>query len=202
MVTLPRLLALALVGSLVGACSSRDTLLEGGAAGAALGGTQASSGNAGAAPSGGKTANGGAPQGAGGSTAGSAAGGPAERGGAAGEVSGGAGTGGAGGAGGAASCALPEGCPPCSDLTTLDDCTAQADCHPVFVDPNTCGCGLNGCCARFSHCANGATASCTFPEPVTCAMVMPFCDSPAYVNSFENGCYSGCVRSSDCTPLP
>lgn len=211
MVTLPRLLALVLVGSFGSACSSRDTLLDGGTAGATVGGTQASGGIGGAAPMGGKTGVGGVQHATGGATpaggtasatggaspamgGSAAAGASSEMGGAAGEASGGA------AAGGAASCGLPEGCPPCSDLKTQDECTAQAGCHPVFVEPNACGCAPAGCCTLFSRCADGAQAECALPAQFTCTVVMPRCDAPAYVIAYENGCYSGCVRPSDCAP--
>src|SRR5207244_4465843 len=116
----------------------------------------------GAATTGGKMGDAGQQQGAGGTpaTGGNAAAGDAgglvETGGMGNEITGGAGA----ATGGAAPCGLPEGCTPCSKLTTLNDCTAQTNCHPVFVDPHDCRCATIGCCAHFSSCVDGAQADC------------------------------------------
>jgi hypothetical protein len=90
-------------------------------------------------------------------------------------------------------------CPsPCSQVTTLSECEARTDCHSVFVDPGTCGCATVGCCAHFSFCASGDQAQCH--GTVACAMAPPFCESPAYVVSYVNNCYEGCVQAKDCAP--
>jgi hypothetical protein len=208
MLTLPRFIALALLGAFSVACSSRDTLLKGGAAGAtggaadtAMGGS-VSRGGGGAATTGGKAGDASQQQGASGTpptgdnAAAGDAGGLVETGGMPNETTGGAG----GATGGAAPSGLPEGCVPCSKLTTLNDCTAQTNCHPVFVDPHDCRCSAIGCCAHFSGCVDGAQADCALPEQFSCTIAMPFCDSPAYVNAYKNGCYDGCVASANCAP--
>jgi len=88
----------------------------------------------------------------------------------------------------------------CSSVTTLAECDARADCHPVFIDPNDCSCAPIGCCARFSRCEKGATASCTPPTQFSCTIAQPYCPSPAYVLSYTDGCFEGCVRPVDCAP--
>ncbi len=88
-------------------------------------------------------------------------------------------------------------CPvPCSQATTLETCDARPECHPVFVDNRTCGCAALGCCAKFSRCADGATAVCKTPSLI-CDSVGPYCEGP-YVVGYTTGCYEGCVRSTDC----
>lgn len=88
---------------------------------------------------------------------------------------------------------------PCADAKTLTDCEARSDCHSVFNDPGTCGCGSVGCCAHFSRCAEGGTATCKDPG-LSCTIATPFCEKPAYVLSYSNGCYEGCVQPKDCAP--
>jgi hypothetical protein len=102
-------------------------------------------------------------------------------------------------------CCPPEfypDCKPCADATTLEECEARYYCHSVYVDSGDCSCAPNGCCARFSHCAEGALANCQ-PEPITCgaAPTVPFCDEPAYVVSYTPGCTEGCVKPEDCAML-
>jgi hypothetical protein len=71
------------------------------------------------------------------------------------------------------------------------------DCHAVFEDPGTCGCATNGCCARFSHCAEGEKANCV-GDQVMCEAMTPFCDNPSYVLAYTGYCYEGCVKPADC----
>jgi hypothetical protein len=85
----------------------------------------------------------------------------------------------------------------CGNVTTQAECDARDDCHSVFLDPNTCGCAEVGCCARFSRCADGGHAQCDAPI-VTCDMVTPYCEDPAYVLSYTGQCYEGCVKPDDC----
>jgi hypothetical protein len=108
-----------------------------------------------------------------------------------GGASAGSGGGGAGAGGGGTSCA---------SVTALEACDARSDCHAVFVDPGTCGCGAPGCCARFSRCADGDRAQCT-PDGLACLVVTPHCESP-YTVSYANLCYEGCVRNTECMPAP
>jgi len=89
--------------------------------------------------------------------------------------------------------ACPAGC---SIATTQAACDARPECHSVFTDPGTCDCAAAGCCARFSQCANGK-AVCT-PPPVTCKIVQPYCEGPAYVLSYTTNCYEGCVPAAAC----
>jgi hypothetical protein len=90
-------------------------------------------------------------------------------------------------------------CPaPCSTETTLAACDARADCHSVFYDPGTCGCAVSGCCAKFSRCADGATADCKGGS-LACAIRTPYCEAP-YVVSYAGSCYEGCVRANACAP--
>ncbi len=91
-------------------------------------------------------------------------------------------------------------CPSCSSVTTLNECELRSDCHSVFTDPGTCGCAAVGCCARFSRCADGDLAVCTPPQTFACTTAEPFCESPAYVHSYANSCYEGCVAPKDCAP--
>jgi hypothetical protein len=100
-------------------------------------------------------------------------------------------------AGSATSICPAIACPvPCSEATTLETCDARPDCHPVFVDNRACGCAALGCCAKFSRCADGATALCKAP-PIACDALTPYCEGP-YVVGYTNACYEGCVRSTDC----
>jgi hypothetical protein len=88
-------------------------------------------------------------------------------------------------------------CPtPCTAQTTKEACDTRPDCHPVFVDDRLCACAGIGCCARFAHCAAGATAVCKAP-PITCDAVAPHCEG-SYVVAYAGSCYEGCVQSSDC----
>jgi hypothetical protein len=88
-------------------------------------------------------------------------------------------------------------CPaPCAAATTKETCEARPDCHSVFVDDRACACAGLGCCARFSRCADGASAVCKAP-PITCDAVAPHCEGP-YVVAYSDSCYEGCVQSSDC----
>jgi hypothetical protein len=90
-------------------------------------------------------------------------------------------------------------CPkPCADVTTELECEARTDCHSVFVDPGTCGCAAVGCCARFQRCAGGDKAMCRGTP--ACDALAPFCEGPAFVVSYTNACYEGCVRAKDCIP--
>jgi len=89
-------------------------------------------------------------------------------------------------------------CPlPCAQETTKDACDARPDCHSVYVDPQTCGCAAVGCCAHFSRCADGGTATCSPPPALACTTPTPHCEGP-YVVSYSGACYEGCVVSSDC----
>jgi hypothetical protein len=88
-------------------------------------------------------------------------------------------------------------CPaPCAAATTKEACEARTDCHSVFVDNRDCQCAALGCCARFSRCADGASAVCKAP-PILCDLVTPHCEGP-YVVGYSDSCYEGCVQSSDC----
>ncbi len=90
-----------------------------------------------------------------------------------------------------------EGGSDCATITTRDECEASSQCHSVFVDPGTCGCASVGCCAKFSRCANGDLADCKGAN-VSCEIVTPFCEEPAYVVSYTGSCYEGCVDPKDC----
>ena len=178
------------------------------AGGASTAGTAQVAGNGG-------TANGGdGPTGGVRSTGGTGMGGAG-----AGESSGGAGSGagGAAGAGGCPSgqmwcggCTVGSGvcalacpthvCPSCADATTLDACQARTDCHAVFQDPGTCGCGSVGCCAKFQRCADGAKANCQAAPGLACGAMTPYCESPAYVVSYTATCFEGCVTPEECAP--
>lgn len=89
-------------------------------------------------------------------------------------------------------------CSPCAGVTTLAECDARIDCHPVFADPgpDACDCPTPGCCVTFSFCADVGLAMCV-GQP-TCASQAPTCSEPAYVVSYSGGCYEGCVRPEDC----
>ena len=110
-----------------------------------------------------------------------------------------AGTGGVGGGSGGASGAGGSGVS-CAAVTTQVACDARSDCHSVFEDPHNCACAALGCCARFARCANGDRAQCTNPG-IECERVTPYCELP-YVVSYTGTCYEGCVRSTDCMPVP
>jgi hypothetical protein len=97
---------------------------------------------------------------------------------------------------GGQTCGAPQ-CPPaqsCDQLTTEADCQARSDCHAVFEDPGTCGCATLGCCMVFNHCAAGV-AQCV-GQPV-CTVKAPVCGGQ-FVTAYINGCYEGCVLSSEC----
>jgi hypothetical protein len=87
---------------------------------------------------------------------------------------------------------------PCVNLETVEECDARSDCHPVFTDPGPsgCACAAVGCCTRFSRCAEGALADCD--GPALCEVMTPYCANPAYVVSYANSCFEGCVRPEDC----
>ena len=104
-----------------------------------------------------------------------------------------------GGAGGVGGGAGANGVA-CADVTTQAACDARSDCHAVFEDPHNCACAALGCCARFARCANGDRARCT-PGAALCDMVSPYCEQP-YVVSYVNTCYEGCVRATECMPVP
>jgi hypothetical protein len=98
-------------------------------------------------------------------------------------------------------CCPPEfyaDCGACSQVTTLEACEARLDCHPVFTDPGPdgCACTAVGCCARFSRCADVGLANCV--GPAACASPTPYCEEPAYVVSYADSCFEGCVRPEDC----
>ena len=189
--------AAALLVFAVGACGSGTPQGAGGAGGASVGtGGSGAGGGAGSNGTGGAGAGG---AGAGG-TAGAAGGGS---GGAAGSTGAGGstGSGGAGGSahdGGSSDTGGNDAPGACSAATTLVDCDALAGCHPVFFDPQTCGCASLGCCAHFMRCADGAVGQCQNPG-LSCTIAQPHCEGP-YVIGYSNGCYEGCVRLTDCAP--
>jgi hypothetical protein len=83
----------------------------------------------------------------------------------------------------------PLPCPPplsCDQLTDAASCDARSDCHSVY-EP------LKGGVA-FNHCAYGP-AQCN--GTASCPDVPPNCAS-GYVLAYANGCYEGCVASSEC----
>lgn len=86
----------------------------------------------------------------------------------------------------------------CTAATTLAACDARVGCHPVFVDPQTCGCASLGCCAHFSRCADGDLAQCA-NAGIGCTIAAPHCEGP-YVIGYSGVCYEGCVRASECAP--
>jgi len=92
-----------------------------------------------------------------------------------------------------------EGATDCSLITTQDACDASTACHSVFVDPGTCDCAEPGCCTSFLRCADGDLADCK-GENIACLLPTPNCEGPAYVVSYANSCYEGCVVPSDCLP--
>jgi hypothetical protein len=85
-------------------------------------------------------------------------------------------------------------------VTTLAACDARSDCHSVFEDPGTCGCASPGCCAHFARCANFDRAHCMSGVTV-CTALPPHCEQP-YVVAYVDTCYEGCVRATDCMPVP
>ncbi len=216
-------------GGLGAASGSGGSGESGGSSGgsAPAGGTQASGGSSGrgggsTGGTGGATGGGaGVSSGGTGAVSGSAGSGGASVGGGSGVggVGGGSGEAGSGGGGGAEPCPPGQmwcpGCTPgtgqcgvactgaacstCSLAGTLEECEARPECHSVFVDPGTCGCGSVGCCARFSRCADGEQADCLGAN-VMCDAMTPFCDNPAYVWSYSGFCYEGCVDPKDCAP--
>jgi hypothetical protein len=80
-------------------------------------------------------------------------------------------------------------------------CDARIDCHPVYRDPNNCGCGTPGCCAEFLRCARNPTANCDVSN-VGCDSLTPYCEEPSYVVSVSGDCYDGCVKPEDCAVDP
>jgi hypothetical protein len=142
------------------------------------------------------------PGGSGGAASGGAAG--AASGGAAGAASGGAVGTGVGGTSGTAGAAGSDAgindaaaMAACRTMTTQAACEARADCHPVFVMGDTCGCATAGCCAQFASCAAGNKARCS--GSVMCEVDPPRCEGP-YVVAYQGTCYEGCVRKTDCSP--
>lgn len=90
----------------------------------------------------------------------------------------------------------PLACPRrCSAFKDEASCDAQPDCHPTYHDPGTCDCGQPNCCTRFFECRDGAQVDCV--GPARCSATAPYCEG-AYVVAYENACYAGCVRKSDC----
>ena len=85
----------------------------------------------------------------------------------------------------------------CSQVTTQSDCETRADCHSVFLEANDCGCAVQGCCMRFSRCADGGQANCR--DTAQCEAPEPLCGG-SYVNSYTANCYEGCVLASECAP--
>jgi len=93
----------------------------------------------------------------------------------------------------------------CGSATTLAACDARTDCHPVFEDRQNCPCAAIGCCAMFSRCAEGESATCTGAAECSAVVDRPHCEGPYVVGfvaidgngRFGNG-YEGCVRASDC----
>jgi len=208
------------------ACTSKDSLIDDGSAGMgaqSAGGSAGKGGSAGAhagtgASAGTPPSNGGSSVGGGSGTGGSSRGGSGGSAAGAGAGAGGAAVGGgAGGSGGdgASSGAADGGTSgsavggtsgasgasgssgACSDVTTLDECEARTDCHSVFHDPGTCGCGKVGCCAKFSACADGDQADCE-GKSLSCGAMTPYCEKPAFVVSFRGACFEGCVQPKDC----
>jgi hypothetical protein len=197
-------------GSSGGSAPTGGTQASGGSSGrggAATGGTGGATGGGAGASTGGNGGAGGSGQaGSGGANVGGSGGGSGEAG----------STGGTGGAEqcppgqmwcpgctpGTGSCGVActgAACSECSFASTFEECEARPECHSVFVDPGTCGCATVGCCADFSHCADGAQADCLGAQ-VMCDAMTPFCDNPAYVLSYSGFCYEGCVDPKDCAP--
>jgi hypothetical protein len=209
-------------GSTGGTAATAGKSSSGGASGS---GGAATGGTGGGTTGGtGGGASGGAGGGTTGGTGGGTTGGTAGLGGSGNAGSGGTDPGGSGGSSGEAGSGGAEQCPPgqmwcpgctpdsggcgvactgavctCAQASTFEECEARLDCHSVFEDPGTCGCGLNGCCARFSRCAEGEKVDCSGAQ-VMCDALTPFCDNPAYVNSYSGFCYEGCVDPKDCAP--
>jgi hypothetical protein len=158
----------------------------GGSAGAGMPGT----GGSGRGGSGGSGAGAGAVAGSVAAAGGAAlGGGSGADGGSSGAVDGGASGSSGAGSGGASGA--------CSEVAVLADCEARTDCHSVFQDPGTCGCGSVGCCAKFARCADGDHADCE-GKSLSCDALTPFCEDPTYVVSYSGFCYEGCVKPKDC----
>jgi hypothetical protein len=85
----------------------------------------------------------------------------------------------------------------CAQATTQTECEARTDCHAVFFDLGGCACAALGCCVRFDHCGDGATAACT--GTAFCKMMAPHCEGP-YLIAYKDSCYEGCVLGTDCAP--
>jgi hypothetical protein len=98
---------------------------------------------------------------------------------------------------------LPTPCPPplpCQQLNDVTSCSARSDCHAVY-EPAACAC-VNCCCTVFSQCASGGTANCK--GQAFCNIAPPDCSNSAcngdYTVAYANGCYEGCVLTSECAP--
>jgi len=93
---------------------------------------------------------------------------------------------------------------PCAAVTDQLSCDARSDCHSVFVDNSAvCDCATAGCCMHFTRCADGGKAACKGPTGsgvVFCMVAPPGCDGHAYVTSYTDNCYEGCVRQTECAP--
>ncbi len=181
---------------------------NGGAGGMSSGGASGSPGQGGNGSGGTPAAGGASTSGLDGSAGATGAGGLANGGGGGG-IDRGVGGGGENGTGGAvdggcvgSACSVDAGSGDvsllnCAQLTTAAACDARGDCHSVYVDPGTCGCGTAGCCARFNHCVDGGVTDCS--GPASCTVAQPFCESP-YVLSYAGGCFEGCVFPAECAP--
>lgn len=90
-------------------------------------------------------------------------------------------------------------CAPCDAVDSLAECETRIDCHSVFENPEGCDCPLPGCCARFERCADNERADCTGAN-LSCEAPTPYCEHPAYVVSYSDFCYEGCVAPKDCAP--
>lgn len=100
------------------------------------------------------------------------------------------------------SAAVPtQACPECSTVDNEADCNLLVNCHSVYQDLGTCGCGTPGCCTRFSFCAPGETADCEGAN-VDCEAVTPLCEPPTFAVSYSGTCYEGCVKVEDCATPP
>jgi hypothetical protein len=91
---------------------------------------------------------------------------------------------------------------PCANVTTQAACDARTDCHSVFHTCFNCDCiPGSGCPEIFSTCADGGKAACK-GTPL-CNMEPPSCEAnemSAYVVSYANNCFEGCVPVSECGP--
>jgi hypothetical protein len=83
----------------------------------------------------------------------------------------------------------------CGQVTTRTECDGRNDCHSVFVDPGNCGCAALGCCAKFSRCADGASAKCS--GIAMCELAPPRCEG-SFVRSYTSNCWEGCVSQDKC----